>query len=57
MSAAAEDAVTQASSVEAAPKRALTLGTGTSLAVLVALLVVPIFVKNFIVFQMTMVMI
>ena len=57
MSAAAEDAVTEASAVEAVPKRAMTLGTGTSLVILAALLVTPIFVKNFVVFQMTMVMI
>ena len=57
MSAAAEDAVTEAPTVEAVPKRAMTLGTGTSLVILAALLVTPIFVKNFVVFQMTMVMI
>ena len=57
MSAAAEDAVTEAPAVEAVPKRAMTLGTGTSLVILAALLVTPIFVKNFVVFQMTMVMI
>ena len=57
MSAAAEDVVTEASAVEAVPKRAMTLGTGTSLVILAALLVVPLFVKNFIIFQMTMVLI
>lgn len=57
MSAAAEDAVTEAPAVEAVPKRALSLGTGVSLAVLVVLLVIPLFVKNFIAFQLTMVMI
>jgi len=57
MSAAAEDVVTEAPAVEAVPKRAMTLGTGTSLVILAALLVVPMFVKNFIIFQMTMVMI
>ena len=57
MSAAAEDAVTEAPAVEAVPKRAMTLGTGTSLVILAALLVTPLFVKNFIAFQMTMVMI
>src|SRR5689334_19577976 len=57
MSAAAEDVVTEAPAVEAVPKRAMTLGTGTSLVILAALLVTPMFVKNFIIFQMTMVMI
>ena len=57
MSAAAEDAVTEAPAVEAVPKRAMTLGTGTSLVILAALLVTPLFVKNFIIFQMTMVLI
>jgi branched-chain amino acid transport system permease protein len=57
MSAAAEDAVTEAPAVEAVPKRAMTLGTGTSLVVLAALLIAPVFLKNFVIFQMTMVMI
>jgi branched-chain amino acid transport system permease protein len=57
MSAAAEDVVTEAPAVEAVPKRAMTLGTGTSLVILAALLVTPLFVKNFIIFQMTMVLI
>jgi branched-chain amino acid transport system permease protein len=57
MSAAAEDVVTEAPAVEAVPKRAMTLGTGTSLVILAALLVFPLFVKNFIIFQMTMVLI
>ena len=54
---AAEDVVTEAPAVEAVPKRAMTLGTGTSLLVLAVLLVVPMFVKNFIIFQMTMLLI
>ena len=57
MSAAAEDVVTEAPAVEAVPKRAMTLGLGTSLVILAALLVTPLFVKNFVAFQMTMVMI
>lgn len=57
MSAAAEDVVTEAPAVEAVPKRAMTLGTGTSLVILAAALIVPLFVKNFIIFQMTMVLI
>jgi branched-chain amino acid transport system permease protein len=56
MSAARETA-TEGHAVEAVPKRAMTLGTGTSLVILAALLIVPLFVKNFIIFQMTMVMI
>ncbi|MGD4952648.1 branched-chain amino acid ABC transporter permease, partial [Xanthomonas citri pv. citri] len=35
----------------------MTLGTGTSLVVLAALIIMPIFVKNFIIFQMTMLLI
>ena len=54
---AVEDVATQAAAVEAIPKRAMTLGTGTSLVVLTLLLVVPLFVKNFIIFQMTMLLI
>jgi branched-chain amino acid transport system permease protein len=57
MSAAAEDVVTEAPAVEAVPKRAMTLGTTTSLVILAVLLVIPLFVKNFIIFQMTMVLI
>jgi len=54
---AAEEVVTEGQAVEAVPKRAMTLGTGTSLVVLVLLLAVPLFAKNFIVFQMTMLLI
>jgi branched-chain amino acid transport system permease protein len=54
---AVEDVATQAPAVEAVPKRAMTLGTGTSLVVLTLLLIVPLFVKNFIIFQMTMLLI
>jgi len=50
---AAEDIVTEAPAVEAVPKRAMTLGLGTSLVMLVLLLLVPLFVKNFIIFQLT----
>jgi branched-chain amino acid transport system permease protein len=50
---AVEEVVTEAPAVEAVPKRAMTLGYGTSLVILVLLLVVPLFVKNFIVFQLT----
>jgi branched-chain amino acid transport system permease protein len=54
---AAEEIVVEGQAVEAVPKRAMTLGTGTSLVVLAALLLVPLVVKNFIIFQMTMLLI
>lgn len=54
MSAAVEEGVTEAPAVEAVPKRAMTLGTGTSLVVLVVLLIVPLVLQHFVVFQMTM---
>jgi len=57
MSAAAEDVVTEVPTVEAVSKRAMTLGLGTSIALLAALIIVPLFVKNFIIFQMTMLLI
>ncbi len=50
---AVEEVVTEAPAVEAVPKRAMTLGYGTSLVILVLLLIVPLFVKNFIIFQLT----
>ncbi|WGR94094.1 MULTISPECIES: branched-chain amino acid ABC transporter permease [unclassified Bradyrhizobium] len=54
---AAEEVVTEAPAVEAVPKRAMTLGYGTSLVLLAVLLIVPLFVKNFIIFQLTMLLI
>ncbi|MCA1451872.1 branched-chain amino acid ABC transporter permease [Bradyrhizobium sp. BRP22] len=54
---AAEEVVTEAPAVEAVPKRAMTLGYGTSLVVLAALILTPLFVKNFVIFQMTMLLI
>ena len=54
---AVEDVATEAPAVEAVPKRAMTLGAGTSLVVLALLFLVPAFAKNFIVFQMTMLLI
>jgi branched-chain amino acid transport system permease protein len=54
---AAEDVVTEAPAVEAVPKRAMTLGLCTSLVMLAVLLLVPLFVKNFIIFQLTMLLI
>lgn len=53
---AVEDVVTEARAVEAVPKRAMTLGLGTSLVVLAALVIGPLFVKNFIIFQMTQIL-
>jgi branched-chain amino acid transport system permease protein len=53
---AAEDVVPteqEGQAVEAVPKRAMTLGTGTSLIVLAALILTPLLVKNFVIFQMT----
>jgi branched-chain amino acid transport system permease protein len=57
MSAAIEEVVTEAPTVEAVPKRAMTLGAGTSLVVLGVLVAFPLFAKNFIIFQMTMLLI
>src|ERR1700754_4341065 len=58
MSAADEvEVVAEGQAVEAVPKRAMTLSAGTSLAVRVLLLVIPLLVKNFIIFQMTMLLI
>src|SRR5215475_15310862 len=54
--AAAEEAVTEGQAVEAVPKRAMTLGAGTSLVILLVLLAFPFLVKNFWVFQMTRVL-
>src|SRR6201992_3939798 len=54
---AIQEVVTESPGVEAVPKRAMTLGYGTSLAALALLSVVPLFVKNFIIFQMTMLLI
>jgi branched-chain amino acid transport system permease protein len=54
---AVQEVVTEAPAVEAVPKRAMTLGYGTSMVILVLLLVTPLFVKNFVIFQMTMVLI
>ena len=54
---AAEEIAAEGQAIEAVPKRAMTLGTGTSLVVLAVLLLVPLVVKNFIIFQMTMLLI
>ncbi len=57
MSTAVEQVVTDAPAVEAVPKRAMTLGSGTSLVVLGLLILAPLVVKNFIIFQLTMLLI
>ncbi|MGC2777730.1 MAG: branched-chain amino acid ABC transporter permease [Bradyrhizobium sp.] len=54
---AVEEIASQAPAVEAVPKRAMTLSSGTSFVVVLLLLIVPLFVKNFIIFQMTMLLI
>lgn len=43
--------------VAAIPKRAMSLSTGTTFVVVLLMLVVPLFAKNFIIFQMTMLLI
>src|SRR5258708_3941947 len=52
-----QETVTEAPAIDAVPKKAMTLSLGTSVAVLLALLLVPLFVKNFIIFQLTTVLI
>jgi branched-chain amino acid transport system permease protein len=52
-----QEVATEAPAVEAVPKRAMTLGFGTSFVVLALLIIVPLFVKNFIIFQLTMLLI
>ena len=54
---AVQEVVTGAPAIEAVPKRAMTLGAGTSLIVLALLILFPLFVKNFIIFQMTMLLV
>src|SRR4051795_4876063 len=54
---AVQETVTEAPAIDAVPKRAMTLSLGTSITVLALLLIVPLFVKNFIIFQMTTVLI
>jgi branched-chain amino acid transport system permease protein len=54
---AIQEVVTEAPAVEAVPKRAMTLGYGSSLVMLVLLIGAPLFVKNFIIFQLTMLLI
>ena len=54
---AVQEVVTEAPAIEAVPKRAMTLGYGTSLIILGLLILAPMFVKHFITFQLTMLLI
>src|ERR1700733_15222206 len=54
---AVQETVAEAPAIDAVPKKAMTLSLGTSLIVLLLFLVVPLFVKNFIIFQLTMLLI
>src|ERR1700753_2358528 len=54
---AADEIVVEGQAVEAVPKRAMTLGYGASLIVLAALIGLPLALKNFFIFQMTMLLI
>lgn len=52
-----QDSISQAPAVAQPSKKSMTVGTTATLVVLAALLISPLFVKNFIIFQMTMVLI
>src|SRR3979411_3059965 len=54
---AVQETVTEAPAIDAVPKKAMTLSLGTSLIVLLLFLMVPLFVKNFFIFQLTTVLI
>src|ERR1700749_4784955 len=54
---AVQEVVTAAPALEAVSKKTMTVGSTTSLILLALLLVIPLFVKNFIIFQMTMLLI
>ncbi|MGA8898958.1 branched-chain amino acid ABC transporter permease [Bradyrhizobium sp.] len=54
---AVQEVVTGVPAIEAVPKRAMTLGAGASLVMLALLILVPFFVKNFIIFQLTMLLV
>lgn len=54
---ALQETVTEAPAVEAVPKKNMALGGYASIAVLLLLIAAPLFVRNFIIFQMTMVLI
>lgn len=52
-----QDSVTQPTAVAAPSKKSMTVGTTATLVMLALLVLTPLFVKNFIIFQMTMVLI
>ena len=52
-----QDSVSTPAAVDAEPKKTMTVGLGTTLVVFALLVITPLFVKNFIIFQMTMVLI
>src|ERR1700731_56923 len=54
---AVQEVITEAPAIDAVPKKAMTLGYGSSLVMLALLIIVPLVVKNFIIFQMTMLLI
>ncbi len=49
-----QDSVSQPAAVAAPSKKSMTVGTTATLVVFALLVVSPLFVKNFIIFQMTM---
>ncbi len=49
-----QDSVTQTAAGAAASKKSMTIGTVATIIVLALLVITPLFVKNFIIFQMTM---
>ena len=51
---AIQEVVAEPPVVDAVPKKALALGPMASLIILALLIATPLFVKNFIIFQMTM---
>src|SRR5712671_5434109 len=51
---AIQEVAAEAPAVEAVPKKAMALGPAASLVILALLIVTPLLVKNFIIFQMTM---
>ncbi len=49
-----QETASESAAVDAVPRKAMSLNWTTTLVVLALLLVVPLFVKNFVIFQMTM---
>jgi branched-chain amino acid transport system permease protein len=52
-----QDSIAKPAEVAAAPKKKMTVSTAATLIVFALLVITPLFVKNFIIFQMTMVLI